>query len=403
MTRDDRAMTAAFTRRARALDRLTAALRGERGVLPDVSDVSDVSDGPDAWSDLLALAAAHELLPALWVRQHEAGELTMPAALAATLEREAPAGRAVPEAVVRRAYDRQAERAQRMLQHGVDLLERLAAADVRAVPLKGLHALLAGWWRDPAMRTMADLDVLVDAADASRAYALLLAAGYEEHPEPIGEHADHHLPMLCDGDVTVELHVEPLVSRWRGLAPAEQMLSRAGLRSTGHGARLLADDTDTFVHLVAHAQLQEETYTLLGLPLRALFETARLADVDIHVDVRWPEARARFARAGVGHVLDAHLDATRRWFGASTLPAPSPSGARRAALHTRLVELGVAEPRAVDAWTYAVRVPRSFTASRMHAEFGPGEGGSWLWQARARHAARRLHERVARHGAARAQ
>jgi hypothetical protein len=393
MTRDDRAMTAAFTRRARALDRLTAALRGERGVLPDVSD------GPDAWSDLLALAAAHELLPALWVRQHEAGELTMPAALAATLEREAPAGRAVPEAVVRRAYDRQAARAQRMLEHGVDVLERFAAADIRAVPLKGLHALLAGWWRDPAMRTMADLDVLVDAADSSRAYALLLAAGYEEHAEPIGEHADHHLPMLCDGDVTVELHVEPLVSRWRGLMPAEKMLSRASSSSTAHGVLLLADDTDTFVHLVAHAQLQEETYTLLGLPLRALFETAQVADVDI----RWSEAHDRFARAGVGHVLDAHLDATRRWFGASTLPGPSASGARRAALHTRLVELAVAEPRAVDAWTYAVRVPRSFTASRMHAEFGPGEGGAWLWRARARHAARRVHERVTRRGAARAQ
>jgi hypothetical protein len=142
---------------------------------------------------------------------------------------------------------------------------------------------------------------------------------------------------------------------------------------------------------------------LLGLPLRALFETAQLADVDI----RWAEARARFVRAGVGHVLDAHLDATRRWFGASTRLAPSPSGARRAALrsalHTRLVELGVAEPSAVDAWTYAVRMPRSFTATRMHAEFGPGEGGAWLWQARARHAARRLHERVTRHGTARAQ
>jgi hypothetical protein len=391
-------MTAAFARRARALDRLTAALRGERGVLPDDSHGPD---GPEGWSDLLALAAAHELLPALWVRQRDAGELTMPAALAATLEREAPAGRAVPEAVVRRAYDRQADRSQRMLEHGVDVLDRMAAAEIRAVPLKGLHALLAGWWRDPAMRTMADLDVLVDAADAPRAYALLLAAGYEEHPEPIGEHADHHLPMLGDGDVTVELHVEPLVSRWRRLVPAELMLSRAARRSTAHGARLLADDTDTFVHLVAHAQLQEETYTLLGLPLRALFETAQLADVDIHVDIRWPEVRARFERASVGHVLDAHLDATRRWFDASTLPAPSPSGARRAALHTRLVELGVAEPRAVDAWTYAVRVPRSFTASRMHAEFGRGEGGTWLWRARARHAARRLHERATRHGATR--
>ena len=378
-------MTVAAVRRARALASVTAALRGEVGALPD---------DPDGWSAFLELAAAHELLPAVWVRQHDAGALTMPSPLAAALEREAPPGRAVPEAVVRRAYDRTSRRVHRLLDHGVDALERFAAAGIRAVPLKGLHALLAEWWPDAAMRTMADLDVLVDAAHASRAYELLLAAGYQEHPEPIGEHADHHLPMLCDGDVTVELHVEPLVSRWRSLVPADRMLRRAMYRPTARGVLLLADDTDTFVHLVAHAQLQEETHTLLGLPLRALFETAQLQQEEI----RWRDVRARFDDAGIGHVLDAHLHGTRHWFGASELPAPSPAGARRAAAHTRLVELGVAEPAVVAGWTYAVRLPRSFTPERMHAEFGPGEGSAWLWQARARHAARRVGSRVGRHG-----
>jgi hypothetical protein len=300
---------------------------------------------------------------------------------------------AVPEAVVRRAYDRQVGRADRLLDHGVDLLERFAAAGIRAVPLKGLHALLTGWWPDAAMRTMADLDVLVDAVDAWRAYDVLRAAGYEEHPEPIGEHADHHLPMLRDGDVTVELHVEPLVSRWRALVPAEQMLRRAMHRPTARGVLLLADDTDTFVHLVAHAQLQEETHVLLGLPLRALCETSLLDRDEIH----WKDVRARFGAAGVERVLDAHLHATHHWFGAEGLPEPSPEGARRAAVHTRLVELGVAEPVVVAGWTYAVRLPRSFTAERMHAEFGPGTGRAWLWRARARHSARRVVSRLGRH------
>jgi hypothetical protein len=388
-------MTVAAVRRARALTAITAALRGERGVLPGDAD---------AWSAFLELAAAHELLPAVWVRQHDVGELTMPSQLAAALEREAPSGRAVPEAVLRGAYDRQARRAHRLLDHGVDVLGRCAAAGIRAVPLKGLHALLTGWWSDTAMRTMADLDVLVDAAHASRAFQLLLAAGYEEHPEPIGEHADHHLPMLCDGDVTVELHVEPLVSRWRMLVPGEQMLRRAMYRPTARGVLLLADDTDTFVHLVAHAQLQEETHTLLGAPLRALFETAQLASSDGDGDeIRWPDVRARFLAAGVDHVLDAHLDAARRWFDAPGLPEPAPGGGRRAAAHTRLVELGIAEPALVDGWTYAVRVPRSFTEARMHAEFGPGEGSGWLWRARTRHVARRLAVRLGRHEAPDAQ
>jgi hypothetical protein len=381
---------AAAGRRAHALASVTAALRGEEGVLPE---------DPDGWGAFLALAAEHELLPAVWVRQHDRGCLRMPSHLAAALAREAPAGRTVPEAVVRGAYDRSVPRVHRLLDHGVDVLDRLADSGIRAVPLKGLHALLTGWWSDAAMRTMADLDVLVDADHAPRAFDLLLAAGYEEHPDPIGEHADHHLPMLCTGDVTVELHVEPLVSRWRALVPAEQMLRRAMYRPTPRGVRLLADDTDTFVHLVAHAQLQEETHTLLGLPLRALFETAQVGSDEI----RWRDVRARFDVAGVGHVLDAHLHGTRHWFGASTLPEPAPEGARRAAAHTRLVELGVAEPALVEAWTYAVRLPRSFTADRMHAEFGAGEGSAWLWRSRARHAARRVGARVTRHDRPRRQ
>jgi hypothetical protein len=371
-------------RRAHALTGVTAALRGEAGALPD---------DPDGWSAFLELAATHELLPAVWVRQHDAGRLTMAAPLAAALEREAPEGLAVPEAVLRRAYDRSASRVHRLLDHGVDALERFAAAGIRAVPLKGLHGLLTEWWSDAAMRTMADLDILVDAAHASPAFDLLRAAGYEEHPDPIGEHADHHLPMLCDGDVTVELHVEPLVSRWRALVPADQMLRRAMYRPTARGVLLLADDTDTFVHLVAHAQLQEETHTLLGLPLRALFETAQLG----RDEIRWKEVRIRFDDAGVGHVLDAHLHGTRHWFGAASVPDPAPSDTRRAAMHTRFVELGVAEPAAVAAWTYAVRLPRSFTTDRMHAEFGAGEGSAWLWRARARHAARRVGTRFGRH------
>jgi hypothetical protein len=382
----------AGVRRARALASVIAALRGETRVLPD---------DPEDWSAFLELAAFHELLPAVWVRQHEAAQVSMPSSLASALEREAPEGLGVPEAVLRLAYDRNVHRVHRLLDHGVDVLGRLTADGIRAVPLKGLHSLLAGTWSDPAARTMADLDVLVGAAHAARAFELLLAAGYTEHPDPIGEHADHHLPMLCDGDVTVELHVEPLVSRWRALVPAAQMLRRAMYRPTERGAMLLADDTDTFVHLVAHAQLQEETYTLLGLPLRALLETARVNARE----VRWDDARRRFDGAGVGHVLDAHLHATRHWFGAPDLPAPSEARARRAAAHTRLVELGVAAPATVAAWTYAVRVPRSFGADRMHAEFGgEADGGpAWLWRARARHAARRMGARLGRHEESRRQ
>jgi hypothetical protein len=81
--------------------------------------------------------------------------------------------------------------------------------------------------------------------------------------------------MLRRGDVTVELHTELLVSQWSALVPAAAVLRRAMFRPTCGGPLLLADDTDAFVHLVAHAQLREETYVLFGLRLRALYETAQ--------------------------------------------------------------------------------------------------------------------------------
>lgn len=376
-------MTSPIVRRARALGALTAVLRDD----PDAPLPADA----DGWGAFLELAAEHGLLPAVYVALQPTGRVDLSASVARALELAAPPGRAVPEVVLRRAYDRNAARVARLLDAGIELLRRFADDGVRAVPLKGLHSLLAGTWPDGAARTMVDLDVLVDADRAEPAYAALLAAGYEEHPDPVGEHADHHLPMLRHGEVTVELHTELLVSRWRGLAPATEVLDRATFRSTPGGTLLLADGVDTLVHLVAHAQLQEETYALLGLPLRALHETARhqLSAAELAA------ARARFERSGVVRVFDAHMDAARRLFGAAV---PSHSAAWRSGLHTRLAEAGVAAPPLAAGWTYAVRFPRSFSAARMVDEFGPGTGAAWLWKARARHAARRVTVRLDRRG-----
>jgi hypothetical protein len=278
---------------------------------------------------------------------------------------------------------------QRLTDAGVELLQRCAADGVRAVPLKGLHSLLAGTWPDPAMRTMVDLDVLVAADRAPDVFASLQAAGYDEHPEPIGEHADHHLPMLRREDITVEVHTELLVSRWRPLVPAASVLQRAMFRPTRGGTLLLAEDTDAFVHLVAHAQLQEETYTLFGLPLRALHETAQLrySGPRYATSVDLADARDRFARVDRAHVLDAHLEAARRLFAAEV---PEGRGPPRAAVHTLVAEGALAAPSVGRAWTYAVRLPRSFGEARMLDEFGPGSGPRWLWTSRARHAARRV-------------
>jgi hypothetical protein len=147
--------------RAHALASLTGVLRGD--------PAATLPDDADTWAAFLGIAGAHGLLPAVWVAARGTGRLEVPASLARELERAAPPGRTVPELVIRRAYHANVERVGRLLDAGVELLRRFAGAGVRAVPLKGLHSLLAGTWSDPAARTMADLDVLVPAADATRA------------------------------------------------------------------------------------------------------------------------------------------------------------------------------------------------------------------------------------------
>jgi hypothetical protein len=178
------------------------------------------------------------------------------------------------------------------------------------------------------------------------------------------------------------------VSRWSALAPAADVFARARAVDTAHGRIRFATDTDTFVHLVAHAQLQDDTYRLLGVPLRALFETARWLTAPTAIDL--DAAGWRFTRAGVSHVLDAHLDAAHRWLSAPGVRTTTV----RARAHTVGVEAGVASPDARAAWDYLMRVPASFTETRMVDEFGPSGGAAWLWQARARHAGRRIAIRL---------
>ena len=366
--------------RLRALDTLTGVLRGDPCV--------PVPEQADEWESFLALAAEHDLLPAVWSAWCAAGRRVVPAEVGVGPERSTPLGRLVPEVLLRRAYEANAARVERLLDTWSDVLGLLGSAGVVAVPLKGLHMLLAGVWPDPPARTMVDLDILVPAAAATDAFELLRRGGFDERPEPIGEHADHHLAMLGRGDVTIELHTEPLIARWRAIAPAAGMLASARERPTAFGPLLLASDTDAFVHLVAHAQLQDDTYRRLGMPLRALLETGVMLGRPNDVDLA--DVERRFAGRGVSHVLRAHLADAHARFG--VLPA-GPGDARSRA-HQVGVAACTASPQAAAAWTYLTYLPESFARDRMVAEFGEAAGTAWLWRSRARHAGRRVAVRL---------
>jgi len=362
--------------RIRTLDRLAGLLSGDRG--------TPLPDDEEAWTPLLTLAARHWLLPALWVAIRDADRVrALPDGVLAAIDTRVGRGRGAALLTLQRAYNDNVRRNSELLSTAESLLDRLAAEGITAVPLKGIHTMELALWPDAGSRMMGDIDLLVDPDRAHEAFELLRSSGFRESEYPIGEYADHQLPMLeSDSGVIVELHTELLVHRWRAVLPASVVWGRVAPR--GPSGRLLMDDTHAVVHLVAHGQLQDDTYLLRELPLRALHELAVWARCGTPID--WEEVAGHFDRVGRRSVLDASLLATARMFHAE-VPVRAGLSARRQHL---LCRAGIRWPLLRRAYRYVLYLPRSFSRARMEAEFGSPRGRCWLWHARARHIVQRV-------------
>ncbi len=328
--------------------------------------------GPGA----LRLAAAHDLLPALWWAEQARGTWpVLPAeALEAVRARFSP-GSTQPALLAQQAHHANQGRVADLLDQGAVVLEALEAAGILAVPLKGLHALRAGWWADPASRVMRDLDVLVDPTQSTAAEAVLSGLGYVGMASGHDDYGDHELPARHrPGRAgSVELHTALVVSRWVGVLPADAVLAAGPILST----------TDAVIHSIAHAQLHDEAHLLGRVPWRALHELAVLAVGQRGAEVDWDRVRRQFVGVGAGAALDAHLWLAIELFDA---PVPGPTHRLRARGHRWMGEALMAHPGWVPTYESAVFAPRALSAARMRQLHGDGP----VWVLRGRHVARAL-------------
>jgi len=333
------------------------------------------------WPGALRLAAAHDLLPALWSagRAHDWWAALPPDALAQVVARFAP-GTTQPPLVLQQAHDANRLRVADLCDQGKVILEHLASAGIVAVPLKGLHALMAGWWPDPADRIMRDLDILVSKDDSGRASECLTALGYLPFATGHTAAADHELPAVAlPGRAgSVELHTALVVSRWSAVLPAAEILDRGPLMSS----------TDAVIHSIAHAQLHDEAHLLARIPLRALHELMILAAGPLGHEIDWARVRTSFRGVSARAALDAHLCQARSLFGAAL---PPPAGRLRPAAHDRLCRTLLGRPRLASMYERTAFLPRGISTERMHELYGPGSP----WISRSRHVAHALH-RMAR-------
>lgn len=119
--------------------------------------------------------------------------------------------------------------------------DRLAAADIEPLALKGVAYVLAGIHDDPGARLFGDVDLLVPPGRAEEARALLIDLGYREEDAP---RASHHLPPLFPirsglAPARVEIHRMPRDAAFADLGPDGAEMTAAARRVSSAGGKAL--------------------------------------------------------------------------------------------------------------------------------------------------------------------
>jgi hypothetical protein len=211
---------------------------------PDPAAVGTLLATDLDWPRLIERAVRHGLAPLLY----------------ATLRTTSPAvSTGPPDAILarlRELYDRHAARHTARVAKLAEIGAALDGAGIPIVVLKGA-ALGSAVYRDPAFRTMGDVDLLVHPGDLLRANRILCQLGYRSN-EAWGSEAwyeahHHHLAPLDapDGSLIVELH-RSIVMKGQARVPVEDLWARSRFEQIGGATFRVLAPTDLLLHLCLH-------------------------------------------------------------------------------------------------------------------------------------------------------
>jgi hypothetical protein len=147
----------------------------------------------------------------------------------------------------------------------VKLFNLLETGGIDAVGLRGLH--LANFiYPDPALRPMADLDILIRPKDRDRLIEVL--AGNNHHPTKM---LRSQLVYLIEG-ITIEVHWSFLTTkRYRMEFEAEELLAAAETRMLPQGPVKVLAREQQLIDLVAHGFIHHEFSSFMQLIDLAFF------------------------------------------------------------------------------------------------------------------------------------
>jgi hypothetical protein len=351
--------------RVRHLHQLCALLAAVDGQRPRTD--------PIEWTGVTALARRLLLVPALWCAVARAGLIDeVPEPVAARLRQ------AHRQNIARNAMFRA------QLETAVQALNQ---AGIRPVLFKGSLYLFDGTFLDAGERTQWDLDLAVSPEELTSAVTALNAIGYR--PKPTRPFATpHELPLRADHQLgDLELHSS------LGSPPIPDVLPMDMARMTGTpleagSARALGlCPTDSVIHNVLHAQLQDLNHACGGIAVRQLHTLTRLTQA--HAErIDWPRVWHAFEAHRLTGVLQAYLHQAETLLRASV--PPGPQSRRPAAAHHLFClacwELG---------WPTDVLRNLRFAFGReyLSATYDRPDPGGWLIRLRAAHALQLLHSR----------
>jgi hypothetical protein len=208
---------------------------------------------------------------------------------------------------------------------------------------------------------MVDLDLVVPPSRASTAVAIAADGGYQpvviDDPEGMADH--EVITMMAPGRRgSVELQTAPLVRRYDAVLPVEELRAGAVTIDVCGRAQAVPTATHAMVLTIAHAQLQDECYRLLTVPLRSLHDVAVvMATGEVIVD--WDQVAHHFRRAGHSQVLGGFAVACDELFGVAL---PLPQGSRR---RLQAARAALRYPRLAARYGEIVTLPRALSSARM--------------------------------------
>lgn len=264
---------------------------------PAVSEPLSLPD-PSAlrWDSLLADARWHRMSPLLWRRLGPA----------------VAQGAEVPVRVAEALRSEVRDNSAKSLIHERFMGELLSELDRAGIPvmlLKGA-ALVEAVYRDPALRPMDDVDLLVRAADIREAQHLVESLGYKVSGASLGRDDEarlasnfHHYPLIHpSGGLAVEIHHHltsttaafDISGYWDRAVPS------------GSGSHLLPAPEDLFLHVAIHF-----TEDRIARRRYALGQLADLSWIAHRWDLDWTELARRADSYGESERLFLALEMMR--------------------------------------------------------------------------------------------